>query len=74
MVAVLSFEDGEIVDASYKGIEGKEAIFGLLSLTKGSFVYKTGLDDVDKNGEVVGGFMGLLMEGLRRIDELADGN
>lgn len=67
--AVILFNEGEIVHAVYGDLEGKEAVFALLAKNKGSFTYTSGLSDADKELQVIGGFMGLIMEGLRRIDE-----
>ena len=67
--AIILFNEGEIVHAHYGVLEGKEALFALLAKNKGSFTYTSGLSDADKDLPVIGGFMGLIMEGLRRIDE-----
>ncbi|RWX42783.1 hypothetical protein VT99_14411, partial [Candidatus Electrothrix marina] len=50
-------------------LEGKEAVFSLLAKQKGLFTYTKGLSAEEKELPVLGGFMGLIMEGLRRIDE-----
>jgi CRP-like cAMP-binding protein len=67
--AVTLFNEGEIVYCQYDELEGKEAIFSLLAKQKGSFIYSKGLSAEEKRLPVLGGFMGLVMEGLRRIDE-----
>ncbi len=67
--AVTLFNEGEIVCCQYNELEGKEAIFSLLAKQKGSFTYTKGLSAEEKGLPVLGGFMGLVMEGLRRIDE-----
>ncbi|WP_446010288.1 cyclic nucleotide-binding domain-containing protein [Candidatus Electrothrix sp.] len=67
--ALTLFNEGEIVYCQYGELEGKEAIFSLLAKQKGSFVYTKGLTQEEKKLPVLGGFMGLVMEGLRRIDE-----
>jgi hypothetical protein len=67
--AIILFKEGEIIDASYGDLRGKEALFALLSKKKGSFTYNTELDKKYEELPVLGGFMGLLMEGLQRIDE-----
>ena len=67
--AVTLFNEGEIVFCEYGESEGKEAIFSLLAKQKGSFTYVKGLSDEEKKLPVLGGFMGLVMEGLRRLDE-----
>ncbi len=67
--ATVLFNEGEIVRAEYGDHEGKDALFALLAKNKGTFTYTTGLPEADKDLPVLGGFMGLIMEGLRRIDE-----
>ncbi|MCI5160048.1 MAG: DUF4388 domain-containing protein, partial [Candidatus Electrothrix sp. AUS1_2] len=67
--ATTLFNEGEIVYCKYGDMEGKEAIFSLLAKQKGTFTYTKGLSVEEKKFPVLGGFMGLVMEGLRRIDE-----
>jgi len=67
--ATILFNEGEIVQASYGELEGKEALFALLAKRKGAFTYTSGLSAADRELPLLGGFMGLIMEGLRRIDE-----
>ncbi|MCI5224581.1 MAG: DUF4388 domain-containing protein, partial [Candidatus Electrothrix sp. AR4] len=67
--AIILFKEGEIIHASYADLVGKEALFALLSKKKGSFTYNTELAEKYEELPVLGGFMGLLMEGLQRIDE-----
>jgi uncharacterized repeat protein (TIGR04076 family) len=72
--AVTLFNEGEIVYCQHAELEGKEAIFSLLAKQKGSFTYTKGLAAEEKELPVLGGFMGLVMEGLRRIDEEQEAN
>ncbi|XCN72748.1 MAG: DUF4388 domain-containing protein [Candidatus Electrothrix aestuarii] len=67
--ALILFNEGEIVYCKYGDQEGKEAVFSLLAKQKGTFTYTKGLAAEEKKLPVLGGFMGLIMEGLRRIDE-----
>ena len=48
-------------------------MFALLGKKKGSFTYNTQLATKYKKLPVIGGFMGLLMEGLQRLDEQQGG-
>lgn len=66
------FNEGEIVACNYGGQEGKDAFFSLLVQQKGRFTYIKGLTEEEKQLQVLGGFMGLVMEGLQRIDERQD--
>ncbi len=67
--ALVSFNEGEIVYCKYGDREGKEAIFQVLAQENGQFSYTKGLSQKEKELPILGGFMGLIMEGLRRIDE-----
>ncbi len=67
--AVILFNEGEIVLASFGDFQGKDALFATLSKKKGSFTYNTHLATKYHKLQPLGGFMGLLMEGLQRIDE-----
>ncbi len=71
--ATVLFNEGEIVSAVYGDLDGKEALFAVLAKTQGTFTYTSGLSENDYDLPVIGGFMGLIMEGLRRIDEEDDG-
>jgi uncharacterized repeat protein (TIGR04076 family) len=67
--AVVAFHEGELIDTQYKHLAGKEAFFALLAKSEGTFTYTSGLSDKEKALPVIGGFMGLIMEGMRRVDE-----
>ena len=67
--AQVLFHEGEIVRAVYGKLDDKEALFSILSKNQGTFTYTSGLSEEDKKLPLIGGFMGLIMEGLRRIDE-----
>jgi hypothetical protein len=70
--AFVLFHDGELVQASYNTFVGKEAFFIMLAKQAGRFTYTSGISKKDKQLNVIGGFMGLIMEGLRRIDDKND--
>jgi len=70
--AAVMFNEGEVVFARYAGLADKEALFKLLGVTKGQFVYTPGIPPEAEEYEVIGGFMGLVMEGMQRLDEGAD--
>ena len=67
--ALVLFNAGEIVSCTCGDHEGKNAIFSILAKQEGTFSYIKGLSEEEKELPVLGGFMGLVMEGLRRIDE-----
>ncbi len=70
--ATISFLDGEIIQANYLEFIDKEAVFALLGFENGHFSYVKGISPEMENLEPIGGFMGLLMEGLQRIDEVEE--
>lgn len=67
--AVIMFNEGELVYAEFKGMVGKEAFYQILALNSGRFKFSQGLTENEKRRDVVGGFMGMLMEGMRRLDD-----
>ncbi len=67
--AVIMFNEGELVHAEINGSLGKEAFYQILILTNGRFKFTQGLSEKDKQRDVIGGFMGMLMEGMKRLDD-----
>jgi hypothetical protein len=70
--AVVLFHEGELVQARYNSLAGKDAVFALLGKRSGHFVYTSGISDEAKELDIIGGFMGLIMEGMRRLDEIEE--
>ncbi len=67
--AYLSFREGQLINVKYCEKEGEEAFFELLKQKTGRFKYSPGLSPEEMRASELGDFMGLLIEGLRRIDE-----
>jgi hypothetical protein len=67
--SIALFNEGEVVACLHKGKKGKEAFFTLLAEEYGRFLYTKGLKGKEKQLQPLGGFMGLVMEGLQRSDE-----
>lgn len=67
--AHIYFNEGEIIHAHYNQLEGKEAVFVILGIQQGHFTYNRGVVDEFKDLPPIGGFIGLMMEGVQRIDE-----
>lgn len=63
------FSDGEIVHVRYKQLRDKDALFALLAQKEGHFTYSKGIPLELTHMEPLGGFMGLIMEGVQYIDE-----
>jgi CRP/FNR family transcriptional regulator, cyclic AMP receptor protein len=67
--ANLLFNEGELVSANCKGKVGKEAFYDALAIADGRFKFIHGLSPRELEFDVLGGFMGMLMEGMKRIDD-----
>jgi hypothetical protein len=65
----LSFLEGSIVGASYAGKSGQDAVFAMLVEREGVYNFTSGLSEQEMKLPVIGDFMMLLMEGIRRVDE-----
>ncbi len=70
---VIMFNEGEVIHAQLVGGKGKEAFYNILALKHGRFKFVQGLTEAEKEKKVIGGFMGMLMEGMKRLDDLAAG-
>ncbi|MCP3931245.1 MAG: DUF4388 domain-containing protein, partial [Bacteroidetes bacterium] len=67
--ARILFNDGEIVRAEYEDLKDEEAFFEILKMSKGRFKFIQGISPAEKKYHMIGGFMALLMEGMKRIDD-----
>jgi hypothetical protein len=67
------FRQGEIVFAGYLKLRGKEALYTLMGMKTGHFSYTKGIPDILNNAPPLGGFMGMMMEGVQSLDENQDG-
>jgi hypothetical protein len=72
--AEVSFRDGELVGAKYKDKKSENAFYEILKEQEGRFKYKRELSEKEMEAEEIGDFMGLMMEGLRKIDEEEENN
>lgn len=68
-IAQVHFNEGEIVHAHYNQLEGEEAVFAILGIKNGQFTYNRGISDQFEKLSPIGGFIGLIMEGVQRMDE-----
>lgn len=68
--ALIAFNEGEVVFSSYDLQEGKDAFYEILGITSGRFKFVQGLSEKEKQFDVLGGFMGMLMEGMKRLDDM----
>ena len=65
----LLFNEGELVYAIFNGKDAQEAFYDVLALKDGRFKFVQGLSPQDIQYKVIGGFMGMLMEGMKRLDD-----
>lgn len=70
--ASVAFRDGAMVDARYADLAGRDAFYRILKETEGRFKFVPGLTEEAMAAEEMGDFMGMLMEGLKQIDETDD--
>lgn len=67
------FNEGELVHAEYDGTSGKDAFYEILAIDSGRFKFVQGLSFKELRLDVLGGFMGMIMEGMKRIDDIESG-
>jgi CRP/FNR family cyclic AMP-dependent transcriptional regulator len=67
--AELCFRNGELVGARFNDRVGEEAFYQLLKENDGRFKFFPKLSDAQMQAPVIGPFMEMLLEGLRRMDE-----
>ncbi|MEZ4371608.1 MAG: DUF4388 domain-containing protein [Polyangiaceae bacterium] len=68
-VGEVRLEDGEVVDAVYRRLEGEKALYRLLGEREGTFSFAGGYASALRRVETP--THSLLMEGMRRVDEVA---
>jgi len=69
--ATILFNEGELVHAEYKTILGRDAFYEIISIENGRFNFAQGLTMKEKKFDVLGGFMGIIMEAMQRLDDRA---
>ncbi len=67
MKATIGFNNGHVFEVELGGVEGEEALYQMLSWEDGEFYLDPA--QVPLDDRVQSGVMGLLMEGMRRLDE-----
>ena len=70
--ARFSFRQGALIKAKYNTTEGEAAFYELLKEQDGRFRFTPGIPQEDFEIPEIGYFMKLLMEGMRRLDEVRD--
>lgn len=69
--AQVHFREGEIINAQYGDLSRRRAVFALFGKTSGQFLYMPGIPKEMEKNDMLGSFMGLVMEGMQRLDEEA---
>lgn len=67
--AMVFFKEGEIIHARFHDLRNKDVVYALVKVKSGHFAYAKGIPKELDKLPPIGGFMGILMEGLQRIDE-----
>jgi CheY-like chemotaxis protein len=65
--AVIYFRDGKVIDAEHGKLRGEEAVYRCLIWTQGAFEVE--FEPMDRPEVILTSTQGLLMEGMRRVDE-----
>jgi DNA-binding response OmpR family regulator len=65
--ATIWFRDGAIIDAEMGRLQAEQAVYRLLGLNDGSFAVE--FKPINRNAVIKESTQGLLMEGMRRVDE-----
>ena len=68
--AKVSFREGCIINACYADQHNQDAIFSILAEKEGMYRFTAGLSPQEMKAAEIGDFMMLLMEGVRRVDEV----
>ncbi len=69
--AIIKFNEGEVIHAEIDGLWGQDAFYRILSIDNGRFKFIQGLTEKEKSLDVIGGFMGMIMEGMKRLDDIS---
>lgn len=67
--ATLMFNEGELIHADLLLLTGKEAFFQALGMKNGRFKFTQGIPATRRQNDVIGGFMALIMQGMKRLDD-----
>jgi CRP/FNR family transcriptional regulator, cyclic AMP receptor protein len=72
--ARFSFRQGSLIKAKYNNYDGEPAFYEILKEQDGRFRFTPGIPSEDFEIPEIGYFMKLLMEGMRRLDEVRERN
>jgi CRP-like cAMP-binding protein len=66
---LILFNEGELVHVEYNNHQGRDAFYEIIGIDSGRFKFTQGLSPKEKKLDVLGGFMGMIMEGMKRLDD-----
>jgi len=66
----LLFNEGEVVRVDFGYKRGISGFYDFIALNDGRFKFVQGLSASERRLKPIGGFMGMLMEGMKRLDDL----
>ena len=69
--AALFFNNGELIHAEMDGMTGENAFYQSLRIKDGAFQFISGLTAAQQRKEIIGGFMALILEGMKQLDDEA---
>jgi CRP-like cAMP-binding protein len=67
--AKIYLRDGDLIEASYNNIEGKEAFYAIFKESEGQFKFESKLPEESKNIPIIGSLVKMLLEASIMIDE-----
>ncbi len=71
---VIVFNEGDVIYAETSDQKGAEAFYEILDSHSGRFKFTQGITSRERKLDMLGGFMGLIMEGMKRQDESLERN
>ena len=64
------FNEGEVVKVDFGYRKGVNGFYDFVVMSDGRFTFSQGLSASERKLQSIGGFMGMLMEGMKRLDDL----
>lgn len=64
------FKDGDVVKVDFGYKKGTNGFYDFIALNDGRFKFVQGLSASERRLKPIGGFMGMLMESMKRLDDL----
>lgn len=68
-IGVVAFNEGDVINCDIYDLSGTEAFYELLLVESGRFRFTQGITSRERKLDSIGGFMAMLMEGMRLKDD-----